>query len=196
LSDPDEKELVKQEISKRYYQHYLDIINKPVDQPESASPPAPEEGTPSPAVEAAEEAKPATEPAPAPEEKPGQPATSPSLEEQLAGIPEVTPIRLKLPAQEAAVKPEEKKGPEKTGLRKFCFIATAAYGSPLAREVVLLQGFRDRYLSRHTLGEKFIQAYYRLSPTLAEQISKNTFLKLLTRSLLTPVIFLIKKRSG
>ena len=118
------------------------------------------------------------------------------MAEQLASIPEVTPISLKLPAQEAAAKPEEKKGPEKTGLRKFCFIATAAYGSPLAQEVVLLQDFRDHYLARRALGATFIQVYYRLSPALARQISNNTALKVLTRSLLTPIIFLIKKGCG
>jgi hypothetical protein len=197
LSDPDEKELVKQELSQRYYQHYLNIINKPDDQPQPAAPPAPEEATPPAAAEAAEQAEPISEPAPAPEEETGKPAESLSLEEHLASIPEVTPIKLTLPPpQEAGAEPGEEKGPKKAGLRKFCFIATAAYGSPLAREVVLLQDFRDHYLARHALGEKFIRAYYRVSPSLARQISNNKVLKLLTRSLLTPIIFLIKKSSG
>jgi hypothetical protein len=126
-------------------------------------------------------------------EKPAEPLPP---DEDLAGIPEVTPISLKPPPPQAAAKPEEKKGPEKKGLKRFCFIATAAYGSPLAQEVVLLQDFRDNYLSRYTLGEHFIQTYYRVSPPLARQISKNQALKLLTRSLLTPVIFLIKKSFG
>ena len=117
-------------------------------------------------------------------------------DEDLASIPEVTPISLKLPPPQAAAKPEEKKGPKKKGLKKFCFIATAAYGSPLAQEVVLLQDFRDHYLSRHTLGEQFIQAYYRLSPQLARQISKSQALKQLARFLLAPVIYLIKKSFG
>lgn len=78
----------------------------------------------------------------------------------------------------------------------MCFIATAAYGSPLAQEVVLLQDFRDRWLAPHALGEQFIEAYYRLSPPLARRISNHKALKLLTRALLTPVIFLIKKSSG
>jgi hypothetical protein len=195
LSDPDEKELVKQEISQRYYQHYLNIINNPEDQPQAAAPPSPEDATPPAAAETAGIDEPATEPAPSPQEATGKPAESPSLAEDLANIPEVAPIRLKLPASQAAAKPEEKKGPEKKGLKKFCFIATAAYGSPLAQEVVLLQDFRDHYLARHALGEKFIQAYYRVSPSLAGQISKNNVLKLLTRFLLTPVIFLIRKSS-
>jgi hypothetical protein len=62
--------------------------------------------------------------------------------------------------------------------------------------VVLLQDFRDRWLASYALGEQFIEAYYRLSPPLARQISNNKALKLLTRALLTPVIFLIKKSFG
>jgi hypothetical protein len=167
--------LVKQELSQRYYEHYLNIIRSPEDQPEAAAHPAPEETTPPADAEVAE--------------KPAEPL---SMAEDLAGITEVTPIQLKLPAQ-AAAKPEEKKGPEKKGLKKFCFIATAAYGSPLAQEVVLLQDFRDHYLARHALGEQFIRAYYRVSPPIASHISKNKALKLITRALLFPFIFLIKK---
>jgi hypothetical protein len=172
--------LVKQEISRRYYQHYLNIINKPGDQAPPEAPPPPEEAVPAATAE--------------PAEKPAEPAPA---DEDLAAIPEVAPIRLKLPPiEETAAPTGEKKGPEKKGLKKFCFIATAAYGSPLAREVVLLQDFRDQHLAQHAFGEKFIQAYYRVSPPFAGQISKSKALKLLTRFLLTPVIFLIKKSFG
>ena len=63
----------------------------------------------------------------------------------------------------------------------------------MAQEVVLLQGFRDQYLARRSLGEKFIQAYYRFGPSLARRVSQNNALKLLTRFLLFPIILLIKK---
>jgi hypothetical protein len=171
--------LVKEELSRRYYQHYLNILNKPEDQPQPEAPPALEEAPPTAEAEVAE--------------KPAEPLPP---DKDLANIPEVAPISLQLPPPQAAVKPEGKKEPEKKGLKKFCFIATAAYGSPLAQEVVLLQDFRDRYLARHTLGEQFIEAYYRVSPPLARQISKNQALKRLTKSLLAPVIFLIKKSFG
>ena len=177
--------MVKKELSQRYYAHYIDILNKPEDQPQAEAPPAsPEDIAPIEADAAGEDAPP---------EANGTPAESPSLAEGRTDIPEVTPISLKPPPPQAAAKPEEKKGPEKKGLKKLCFIATAAYGSPLAQEVVLLQDFRDRYLAPHTLGEQFIQAYYLISPPLARKISNHKALKLLTRALLFPVIFLIKK---
>jgi len=99
-----------------------------------------------------------------------------------------------LPAsQKTAAELAEEITSDNIAKKKFCFIATAAYGSPLAQEVVILQSFRDKYLSQNSIGEKFIQAYYRSSPYLARQISQNNVLKLLTRFLLTPIILLIKK---
>jgi hypothetical protein len=189
LTDPDEKELVKEELSKRYYNHYLGIIKSPEDQPPTEAPPAPEDTARPAGAEGPGQEKPDVS-----ETEPVQPAESLPLTEDLAGIPEVTPIKLKLPAFGGPVaEPGEQKGSEKPAKRKFCFIATAAYGSPLAPEVTMLQDFRDHHLACHALGEKFIQAYYRISPCLAWLISKNKVLKLLTRSLLTPIIFLIKK---
>jgi hypothetical protein len=178
LSDPHEKELVKQELSQRYYQHYLHLLTGPEDQKQPEAPSAP------------------AEVASAAEEVAGKAAEALPPDENLAPIPEVTPISLTPPPPQAAARPEENQGPEKKGLKKYCFIATAAYGSPLAPEVLLLQNFRDRYLAGRALGEPFIHTYYRLSPPLARQISNHKALKLLTRSLLTPIILLIKKSSG
>ncbi len=185
--------MVKKELSERYYNHYLSL-NNPADLPQTAAPPAPEDTSPPIAADASVKDEPAAGPAPLPEDKSHQPAASLSLDEDLAGIAEVTPIQPKLsPPPKTAVELAEEIISEKTAKRKFCFIATAAYGSPLAQEVVLLQSFRDHYLARNSLGEKFIQAYYRFSPALAGQISQNQVLKLLTRGLLTPIILLIKK---
>ncbi|MFZ2087950.1 MAG: CFI-box-CTERM domain-containing protein [Desulfobaccales bacterium] len=184
LSDPAEKDLVKTELSKRYYNHYLGILHTPDGQAETAAPSTPE-GPASPAGGA---------------ETPGQPtgqtppAASAALEEDLAGIPEVSPISLQLPpSQETAHQRAEQKVPGK-GKRRFCFIATAAYGSPLAPEVTVLQDFRDTYLARHSLGERCIEAYYRISPLLAHQISRHQALQRLTRFFLAPIILLLKKK--
>jgi hypothetical protein len=185
LTDPDEKELVKKKISERYYQHYLNVGNAPEDQPPPAVTPAQE--APSSVAASSEEDQLATG---------GRLEEYLLVDEDLAGIAEVAPIELTLPASPGtAADLAEKSTSDTTAKKKFCFIATAAYGSPLAHEVVLLQTFRDRYLFQHALGEKFIQVYYRSSPYLAGLIKQNEVLKLLTRYLLAPLIWLIKKTS-
>jgi uncharacterized repeat protein (TIGR01451 family) len=72
-----------------------------------------------------------------------------------------------------------------------CFIATAAYGSPLEAHVEALRQFRDRFLGRFALGRAFIRFYYRHSPPLAEIIAAHPSLRLATRSLLTPLVLAI-----
>jgi hypothetical protein len=81
---------------------------------------------------------------------------------------------------------EEKKG-------SGCFIATAAYGTPLAVEVNVLRHFRDEYLNVCRLGRVFVSVYYRLSPPVAEVIRRSDILRAITRSALRPVIWLLRK---
>ena len=69
-----------------------------------------------------------------------------------------------------------------------CFIATAAFGSPLETQVALLSQFRDKYLKTSKLGMKFVQAYYHYSPPLAERISQSSTLRFYVRLLLLPLI--------
>ena len=69
-----------------------------------------------------------------------------------------------------------------------CFIATAAYGSPLHPKVQLLRAFRDRYLLNNLPGRLFVRAYYATSPTMAAVIAEHQGLRTATRWLLTPLI--------
>jgi subtilisin family serine protease len=73
-----------------------------------------------------------------------------------------------------------------------CFIATAAYGSYLHPKVAVLRSFRDHYLLTNAPGRAFAALYYRQSPRLAEIIARHEALKVLTRALLTPLIFAIE----
>jgi hypothetical protein len=72
-----------------------------------------------------------------------------------------------------------------------CFIATAAYGSPLEPHVVVLRAFRDRYLRRSGLGRAFIRFYYRHSPPVAAVVAQHEWLRFLVRAMLTPLVLAV-----
>ena len=73
-----------------------------------------------------------------------------------------------------------------------CFIATAAFGSYLAPEVMALRAFRDRYLLTNSTGEAFVEWYYRVSPAVAAFISEHDPLKIAVRWGLTPIVYAVK----
>ena len=73
-----------------------------------------------------------------------------------------------------------------------CFIATAAYGSYLEPEVMVLRRFRDDVLLPHAAGEALVAFYYAYSPPIAEVIANSNALKLTMRSILTPLIYALK----
>jgi hypothetical protein len=75
-----------------------------------------------------------------------------------------------------------------------CFIATAAFGSYRAPEVILLQKFRDRFLLTNAPGKMFVELYYRVSPPIADFIGHYDSLKRATRLALKPLIFSIQHR--
>jgi hypothetical protein len=71
-----------------------------------------------------------------------------------------------------------------------CFIATAAFGTPLAPQVKTLRAFRDRVLLTNVPGRLFVTLYYRTSPPLADFIAEHDFLRAGVRILMRPLIWL------
>jgi len=69
-----------------------------------------------------------------------------------------------------------------------CFIATMAFGSPMAGQVEILRQFRDRYLLTNTPGRKFVGWYYRTGPAAANYIKDMPLLKAAIRVALYPLI--------
>jgi len=69
-----------------------------------------------------------------------------------------------------------------------CFIATAAFGSPLAAQVKILRQFRDKYLLTHVLGRKFVSWYYRNGPVAASWIKDKPLAKVVVQTVLYPLI--------
>jgi hypothetical protein len=69
-----------------------------------------------------------------------------------------------------------------------CFIATAAYGTPMAEEIGILRKFRDEYLLINPVGQALVGLYYRLSPPIAEFITEHPSLKPIVRAGLLPVV--------
>lgn len=69
-----------------------------------------------------------------------------------------------------------------------CFIATAAFGSPLAGQVQILRQFRDRYLLTYAWGRQFVAWYYQNGPLAAKYIQDKPVLKIAAQLALYPLI--------
>jgi len=69
-----------------------------------------------------------------------------------------------------------------------CFIATAAYGTPMAEEIQILREFRDEYLLTSPVGQALVGLYYRVSPPIAEFITEHPSLKPIVRAGLLPAV--------
>jgi hypothetical protein len=70
----------------------------------------------------------------------------------------------------------------------LCFIATAAYGTPMADEIEVLREFRDTYLLTNPVGRALTDIYYRVGPPMAEFINEHPGLKPIVRAGLLPAV--------
>ena len=71
---------------------------------------------------------------------------------------------------------------------QHCFIATAAYGTPMAEEIEVLREFRDEYLLTNPVGQALVSTYYKVSPPVAEFIDDHPTLKPVVRVGLLPAV--------
>jgi len=70
----------------------------------------------------------------------------------------------------------------------MCFIATAAHGTPMAKEIEILRDFRDDYLLTNPLGQGLVDIYHGISPPIADFISDHPSLKPIVRAGLLPAV--------
>lgn len=75
-----------------------------------------------------------------------------------------------------------------------CFIATAAYGTPMAAELNILRGFRDERLEPNVLGKQLVRFYYSVSPPIANMIAHSEGMKALVRFNLNPIVQILKSK--
>jgi len=73
-----------------------------------------------------------------------------------------------------------------------CFVATAAYGTPLASEIGALRRLRDRHLRTNAPGRAIVAAYYTLGPPLARVIEGDERLRSAARVALAPLVSLAR----
>jgi len=73
-----------------------------------------------------------------------------------------------------------------------CFIATAAYGTPMAKEIDALRRLRDGALLRNPLGRLAVAAYYAMSPPVARAIASDERLRAGARTMIAPAVALAR----
>jgi hypothetical protein len=77
-----------------------------------------------------------------------------------------------------------------------CFIATAAYGTPMGKHLDTFRAFRDGVLLQTAPGTAFVDLYYSVSPSVAKVVAVHPWLAALVRIVLTPAAWLIEQPAG
>jgi subtilisin family serine protease len=77
---------------------------------------------------------------------------------------------------------------ENSGGGGGCFIATAAYGTDSADDVLVLRRFRDNRLLDDAFGIALVGLYYKVSPPIASFIAKRPMLRTAVRKGLAPAV--------
>ena len=72
--------------------------------------------------------------------------------------------------------PKQSKEPPKQE-KSDCFVVTATYGTPHAKEVIRYRNFRDNYLRKFFLGRVLIRIYGSIGPSLARLVTRSAYLK-------------------
>lgn len=73
---------------------------------------------------------------------------------------------------------------------EMCFIASAAYETPMAKEIQILRRFRDEYLLTNPAGQGLVDIYYTISPPIADFITGHPILKPVVRAGLRPMVIM------
>jgi len=77
-----------------------------------------------------------------------------------------------------------------------CYIATMAYGSYDAPEVLVLRRFRDEKLNKTFLGRVFVANYYAFSPLLVKFVKKTGIAEKFIRKKLDGFVFRLKAKNN
>jgi hypothetical protein len=74
-----------------------------------------------------------------------------------------------------------------------CFIATAAFGSPMMAQVAALRKFRDTRMVTNSIGQLATAIYYSFSPPFARVIASDENLRALARRALSPIVAIVTR---
>lgn len=82
----------------------------------------------------------------------------------------------------------KRNGGKEEGGFSFCFVATAAWGSPVAPPINWLRSFRDTVMMSSTGGQALVALYEKVGPAAANVIRDNAGLRGIARVLLWPLV--------